>query len=130
MILVLAVLACGDDATTGPEQDVELDQEFTIALGERAAVQSTGLRITFAHVLEDSRCPPWAYCVWAGNAKVTLDIERAGEGAEFFNVCTHLNSCAGTVTLDPYEVELVGVEPLSMPRSALEYRVTLRVTAN
>ena len=128
-ILAIAVLACGDDATE-PEHEVRLDADFTLALGETAAVQSTALRVTFAHVLEDSRCPPEAYCVWMGNAKVALYIERASDAAELFQLCTHLDICAGIIDLGPYDVELVEVEPPSMPRSALEYRVTLRVSAN
>ena len=129
-ILALFVLACGGDATTELEREVQLDEDFTLALGESAAVESTGVRIRFAHVLEDSRCPPEAVCVWIGNAKVALDIERANEAAELFQLCTHLDICPDIVELEPYGVALVGVEPQSMPRSALDYRVTLRVTAN
>jgi hypothetical protein len=129
-ILFAAVVACGDEDATGPDRQVELDQAFTIALGEQAAVVSTGLLITFAHVLDDSRCPPQSYCVWLGNATIVLDIERSSDAAELFQVCTNPDICPPGIALDPYELDLIDVDPPSLPRSALEYKVTLRVTAN
>ncbi|HSG80815.1 MAG TPA: hypothetical protein VLC48_01090 [Gemmatimonadota bacterium] len=128
-VVAVAALACGGDAGTGPEQEVQLDEEFELRLGESAMVESTGLRITFAHVLEDSRCPPEAYCFWIGNAKVSLDIAQANEPAELFEACTFEGICPGVLEFGAYEVALLAVKPASMPRSALEYRVTLRVFA-
>ncbi len=128
-VLAIAFLACGGDSATGPEQQVGLDEEFALQLGESAVVEAAGLRITFAHVLEDSRCPPQAYCFWIGNARVSLDIARVNEPAELFEACTFEDMCASVLQVDGYEVTLLAVEPESMPRSALEYRVRLRVSA-
>ncbi len=129
-VLALLVLACGGDATTEPQREVELNEDFTLALGESATVEAVGLRITFAHVLEDSRCPPEALCVWIGNARVALDIGTVDEGAKLFHMCTLQDICSKVLELDGFAVELVAVEPESMPRTALEYRVTLLVTAD
>ncbi len=126
--LALLVLACGGDAT-GPEREVSLDQEFTLALGESATVESLDLRITFAHVLEDSRCPPEAYCFWMGNARVVLAIEPANKEANQVHLCTFEDICPTVLELEGFAVELVAVDPESMPRTALEYRATLVVTA-
>jgi hypothetical protein len=128
-ILALLVLACGGDAT-GPEREVPLDQEFTLALGESATVESLGLRITFAHVLEDSRCPPKAYCFWIGNVRVALDIETTVEPANLVHLCTFQDICPRAQELNGFAVELVDVDPQSMPRTALEYRATLLVRAD
>ncbi len=90
---------------------------------------STGLEITFIHVLQDSRCPPIAYCIWAGNATVVLEVTREDMPAEFFRLCTISQTCSAATTLDGHEVAMLELEPPSRPPSALDYLVTLRVTA-
>ncbi len=52
--------------------------EFALALGKTAALNSSGERITFKQVSEDSRCPVDVQCVWAGDAKIDLTISRSG----------------------------------------------------
>ena len=51
--------------------------EFNLPLGQTAALSGTGYRITFNRVTEDSRCPTDVLCVWAGDAKIQLTIDRS-----------------------------------------------------
>lgn len=51
--------------------------EFNLALGQTAALSGSGYRITFNRVTEDSRCPIDVVCVWAGDAKIQLTIDRS-----------------------------------------------------
>jgi hypothetical protein len=37
-----------------------------------------GIRIRFVEMVEDSRCPTDANCVWAGNAKIRVKVTRNG----------------------------------------------------
>ena len=65
-ILAVCFLACDSDDPTGPG----LDDEFTIRYGHSVTLARENLAITFKSVLEDSRCPTGAECVWEGNARV------------------------------------------------------------
>ncbi len=43
------------------------------------AVTSNGLKIEFVELVEDSRCPTDAQCVWAGNAKIKVRVTKNGK---------------------------------------------------
>jgi hypothetical protein len=58
-------------------KQVALNQEFEIKVGERVTVG--GLKLSFASVAEDSRCPKDVKCVWAGNGKIILRLSKAGK---------------------------------------------------
>jgi len=48
-----------------------------IPLGE--TVQVVNHSITFKEVLEDSRCPIGVNCIWAGRAKISIEVSKEGE---------------------------------------------------
>ena len=48
-----------------------------ILLGETIQVENHS--ITFKEVLEDSRCPTGVNCVWAGRAKISVEVSKEGE---------------------------------------------------
>ncbi len=63
----------------GPAKDpvdvpIELNKEFTLKLGQTAALKGDGLRLTFADVPNESRCPLNLRCIWEGNARIELQI--------------------------------------------------------
>ena len=81
---VLAAAALALAACSGPEpagqntvQDVALNREFRLRLGETARV--SGLLVTFTDVPQDSRCPLGVLCIWAGNG--TVGAHRADRPA-------------------------------------------------
>ena len=65
---------CTEKSPVGPAQ---LDERFTLAPGEAAAVRGTSLRVTFLNVTGDSRCPADAVCIQGGDAIVHV---RANDG--------------------------------------------------
>ena len=69
----LALAAC---ATTPPEPE---DGIARAGLGERVYVD--GPQVTPLAVLEDSRCPMNARCVWAGRTRLSVRIDL-GSGSE------------------------------------------------
>jgi len=78
------LIAMGCTESTGPGSDrqdalIPAAQEMTLRVGEEKAVANSVVRVAFGQVVEDSRCPIDAMCVWAGNAMVELGI-RAGMG--------------------------------------------------
>jgi len=50
-----------------------------ISLGETITIENYHLK--FAKVLEDSRCPKEVTCIWAGRAKVRVDVWKNEEDA-------------------------------------------------
>ena len=129
---LLAVLsACG--SSTGLDVDFEgafltTPIEVTLTYGEDRVIPGTVLRMTFASVVEDSRCPSDVVCVWEGNATVEVGI-GAGTGPTF---PLQLNT-----SLDPRSVEwndvlvtLLALTPDPVSDSAIpaaDYAVTLRL---
>jgi len=69
-LVLLAVAALGCNGPT----EVAVDEEFTLGVGESVTIGRTGIIVTFEDMLEDSRCPINAYCVWAGNARIQLAV--------------------------------------------------------
>ncbi|MFK5982058.1 MAG: hypothetical protein QM499_04010 [Flavobacteriaceae bacterium] len=48
-----------------------------IALGETITIEHN--QVKFVKVLEDSRCPKGVTCIWAGRAKVLVEINEEGK---------------------------------------------------
>lgn len=107
---------------------VNLGQVFELSIDQTASIASENLSITFLNVLEDSRCPSDVVCVWAGNARVEIEVFKAGED----KVIATLNSF-----LEPkeylYQTYLISFKDLApYPRSTEEiepqdYRLSLMV---
>ncbi len=53
-----------------------LGKEFTLPIGETAAITGEDIKIKFAEVIEDSRCPKGAVCIWEGRVSVLVEITR------------------------------------------------------
>jgi hypothetical protein len=54
----------------------QLDEEFTVALGDSIPLDGTEYSIVFARVIEDSRCPTDTTCVWEGNARIEIVLRE------------------------------------------------------
>jgi hypothetical protein len=119
LLFVAAALLPGCPSTTtehSQEGDepvrVLLAREFKLRVGQRAAVEGEGLRIRFASVANDSRCPADVTCVWAGNAEVLIEAESGGSreglklnthgGAKFPKESRHKQYSVGLVALSPH----------------------------
>lgn len=131
MAAVAVLSGCG--STTGPDVGLEgslltTPIDVTLGFGEDRVIEGTVLRMTFAAVLEDSRCPTDVACVWEGNATVEVGI-GAGMGPTF---PLQLNT-----SLEPRSVEwnellvtLLELSPSPVSDSAIptaDYSVKLRL---
>ncbi|MES1262803.1 MAG: hypothetical protein ABUL69_00500 [Peristeroidobacter soli] len=101
---------------------VDANGEVTLAPGERVFLDKT-VPVRFLSVVEDSRCPQDATCIWAGQVTILID------GVEGHMRPTDLRE-GSSISVDQYQVTLVRVEPqpVSTAKIAREnYRATLRV---
>ena len=107
---------------------VRLGQEFSLRVGQQAALAGGRFRVRFASVLNDSRCPADVTCVWAGNAEVLIEAEAGRSRARL-----NLNTNGGTNfpkerKHQQYTVELVALAPQPRQNSgkkAMDYVATL-----
>lgn len=77
LVPVLAVPGCNgedDDGTTTLPARVELGREFEVGYGKTVLIED--IAIEFTAVVEESRCPIDAVCVWGGNARILVTANR------------------------------------------------------
>jgi hypothetical protein len=126
--LLLAGCAAGNGFPDEPQ--VKAGEEFTLAAGASASIDGRYL-ITFEKVVEDSRCPMNARCVWEGNARVALSVleVRSGDRDEYHSWPLELNTSERFATkrsVDALSVELRLLDPTPMAGVPVEkYTITL-----
>jgi len=129
--LLLVLTACGSPAEPDLVPDtavVPASTDMTLKMGEELPVGGSVVKIVFARVVEDSRCPIDVVCVWQGNAVAELGI-RMGMGPTF--------PLQVNTTLEPRSVEWNGIritllelQPApraSVPTRPEDYSVKIRV---
>ena len=52
-------------------------QEISVKVNRTVSAKG-GLRVNFVEMVEDSRCPEDANCIWAGNAKIRVRVTKNG----------------------------------------------------
>lgn len=72
--LLLVALAAGGAAA----QTARVGREFKVKVGQVVTLDGGKLRLKFARVAEDSRCPVDVDCVWAGSAAVLVEVGGKG----------------------------------------------------
>jgi len=132
-LLAVLALGCGGKSTE-PEVDANVTvlsapAEIELRFGQEVQVGGGVLRVTFAGVAEDSRCPADVVCVWQGNAGVEIGV-RMGMGPTF---PLRLNT-----TVEPRDARwqdlrftLLEVQPYprtDTPRGLEDYSIKLRIT--
>lgn len=126
LVLLVAVCTAGQRASAPARPP----SEITVKLGQTAGC-GPGMSICFEDVLEDSRCPVGATCVWAGNAKVALMVERTGESPVRIELNTTLEPRSGKISNTT--VELADLSPTRRVGEELDkrlYVVTLRLKSD
>jgi hypothetical protein len=111
-------------------KEVPLDEEFTIKVGQQVEVKDASLRITFMAVGEDSRCPVDVNCVWAGNARLNLEVKRSKR--KFVSAPINTTLEPREIVFKEYKVKLIGVKPPRKAGSPIEpadYEATLVVSS-
>ena len=100
--------------------------EVTLAVGQSALLDDTGLRVSFEGVHDDSRCPTSLQCVWEGDAAVVVSVDGRGARAAY-DLHTSGRS-PREVTHDGVRIALVRLDPARSaagPVPLADYRATL-----
>jgi hypothetical protein len=129
---VLLMVACRQAAPSlaggshHPTSVVLIDHEFALPAGATARLENSPLTVTFLRVEEDSRCPRGVTCVWAGNARVAVEIS-VGDGApETLALNTLVNPQSHEVR--GFMLRLMSVSERPADSTATGYRATFRLS--
>jgi hypothetical protein len=120
LILGLLVALAGAATARDPET-------IKVQLGQSRAAQSGRITVRFISVVEDSRCPMNARCIWAGNARVRLAVSRGRSSRTIV-----LNSNKGEQSAEAFgfKIEFADLQPQKgapRPMSRRPQTVTLNV---
>ncbi|MCB0531822.1 MAG: hypothetical protein H6574_08135 [Lewinellaceae bacterium] len=128
----LAVFAC---SKKDGQIYFKLDTPFTMGYLEQASLESDpdNVKIQFNKVLDDSRCPIDAICVWAGRVEFEITFTQAGstESAILLLGDPTGSDYSDSATFGEYTVKVLQVKPdpksnVVIPQSA--YLVQLEVS--
>ena len=61
-----------------PDSSMQAPTDIQLRVGETATLDGGALQVTLVQVVEDSRCPMNAMCVWMGRAVVSLHVTVDG----------------------------------------------------
>jgi hypothetical protein len=75
-------LVLGAACSSAPKPGTPIDQTISLSAGQAPYRLVDGAEVRFANVVNDSRCPVDATCVWAGTATINLAFKPAGASDE------------------------------------------------
>jgi len=91
---------------------------LTLKPGQQKTSSRARIKIKFISVVEDSRCPIDVDCIWAGNAKIKVQVSGLSGGPKMME----LNTTTGRRG-DQYDFWAINLESLTpMPRSGRTIR--------
>lgn len=109
----------------------QIPGKVTLQPGESVSDADGAIKVTFIEVLEDSRCPADAVCIWAGQVKVLVEVEYGTEIQQYtLTGDTLLEGDVKSITIGEYTITLVQVDPYplaSQPTDPAAYQVTLTI---
>ncbi|KAA0097790.1 hypothetical protein CIW49_17355 [Mycolicibacterium sp. P1-18] len=128
----MALLAAGGQVASADPPVPGLDRDVTLGGGQEASVD--GLRVRFADVLEDSRCPASVACFWTGQARLAVvgQTEDAAPTTVEFNTNPAPRQGVWSGQVGEYTITMHSLEPYPQtpddPTPLEDYRLTLSVT--
>lgn len=113
----LALTSGGDDVLGGRSAPVVLGVSDSLELPDGAV-------LTFVELVEDSRCPADAMCIWQGQAVLRFDLD----GQRF--KATYTGPDGDVPVVDGWAIQVLDVQPYplaSQPADPTDTEVTVRV---
>lgn len=121
--------------TGSPAQNTALGNKISFKEGENKFLKEAEMNVTFTRMLEDSRCPVDAKCVWEGAATAELTVMGTYTRPMKFKISTLSNEARGytsSVLFNGYKISLVQASPSPTTASGFKnnsgkYQITLQV---
>ncbi len=83
--------------------------EVKLRVAQEKTAPGTAIKIKFMKVVEDSRCPEGVNCIWAGVAKIKIQLRKTGKPAKEFELNT--NQMDKSITFEGHTIKLVALTP-------------------
>lgn len=112
-VSLLAVLLFGGISAVSAKQA----QELSVQINKEVTAKGN-VRVKFLELIEDSRCPTDANCIWAGNARIKVQISKHGQRAKTVTLNTGVNP--QSVLFGGYQIKLTSLTP--EPRTNIRIR--------
>ncbi|HET9825484.1 MAG TPA: hypothetical protein VFP87_09120 [Chitinophagaceae bacterium] len=131
---IICVLFAGMLISTRCRKNLGLNAPFSVAWHHcsQGKFGSQHVQICFDSLLQDSRCPIGAMCVWQGTAVVrfgfTVNDSRANITLSTLNLPGSYHS---DTTLMGYKIEFLNLQPfpqINVPRNVSDYKADLKIT--
>jgi hypothetical protein len=103
------------------------EQNIVLAIGASAKVPDTNITVFFEEVVEDSRCPTGANCIWEGDAAVKIRLDIPNTSPSRYTLHTN-KQFVREIEHGGVLILLVAVTPYPTADAAPrrnEYRITL-----
>jgi hypothetical protein len=124
-IVVLALI--GITSYAFADNIIQLGVPFHLGFNQTVTMQD--LQIKIAN-LTDSRCPSDVTCVWQGEVKILVDINKNSQNLGNFSLSLNDKSLAAR-SFDHYTIQLIKVDPypISAKKTHLsDYDITLKLS--
>jgi Zn finger protein HypA/HybF involved in hydrogenase expression len=91
------------------QTNAQTAERVVLRVGKQKKLSRSKLTIKFVSLVEDSRCPEGANCIWAGNASIKVKVSNARGESKIFTLNT--NTGAKGDTLGGYQFNLESLTP-------------------
>lgn len=121
LIFTFAVGTVSTFAAQNPEKQA-------VKINKQKKFSRSKLNVKFVSLVEDSRCPEGVNCVWAGNAKIKIEVS-SGKKKETFEVNTNIGPKGAA--FDGYAINLVELTPTPKANAKINrnsYTATFEIT--
>ncbi|MEO6052364.1 MAG: hypothetical protein ABIP78_13685 [Pyrinomonadaceae bacterium] len=105
-IFILTIVAIFGITSVASTQRIET---LTLRVGQERAADRGNIKVKFISVIEDSRCPINARCIWAGNAKIKIAVSKGRSAAKTYELNTGLDP--HSINAYGYEIKFVDLTP-------------------
>jgi hypothetical protein len=102
-----------------------LDTDVVLSPAQQAVFDAAGLQVRFISIVEDSRCPTDATCIWAGRAVARLAIGGVSQPPAEYEVVA-----GESATVHGYQVLIIDVRPRRLATQTIaqqDYRIVVRL---
>jgi hypothetical protein len=134
VLLGSALMDCHvDEPARADVPRFNLNEPFTLGGGQDGLLSRDNVRLRFAQVLEDSRCPTQVECFWTGEARIAVSVQPEGSASTTveFNTNPAPGQTVKVAEVGQYRIELLSLEPYpQMPEDPIpfeDYRASLVV---
>lgn len=93
-------------------------EELSVKLGEVKSNVSAAVNVNFVEVIDDSRCPTGANCIWAGRARIKVTLEQKNGDPVTVEFSTEPNH--GGAAIGGYRIHFIKLDPHPSAETAPE----------